>query len=153
MHGNHLEKATVCFDVTPQLYSPLTCGVNYYDLIMNGTAVKCGRIEITYGEKITISGLIGDFSMFLFTLSDNCPMQFGCDMITISGVADSKSTVSLSWDGKTFILDADQQLTAVTVKAEPSDRKTNQIAECGDTAKNYRIKIVEGIPNIEGVYS
>ena len=148
--AEHLENATFCFGVSKQEYAPITCGVNYYDLMMDGTATDCKSIRITYSKSVELLDVTGDFSIFLFPLSDDCPMQVGQSMITVSGSIADTGNVALNWNGEKFILEADAEITNCKVVTEVSDC-TEQFTDEADAAGQvFQITVTEGKPVIAG---
>lgn len=148
--AEHLENATFCFGVSKQEYAPITCGVNYYDLIMDGTAMDCESIRITYSKSVELHGVTGDFSVFLFPLSDDCPMQFGQSMITVSGTLAETGNVALNWDGEKFTLEADTQISSCKAVTETSNRTEKFTDEAGADGAVFQITVTEGKPVIAG---
>lgn len=148
--AEHLENATFCFGVSEQEYAPITCGVNYYDLVMDGTAMDCESIRITYCKSVELQGVTGDFTIYLFLLSDDCPMQFGQAMITVSGSVADTANVSLVWDGEKFTLEADAEITNCKAVTENSDRTESFTAEAEAGGTAFQIVVTEGKPEITG---
>lgn len=148
--AEHLENATVCFGVSKQRYADITCGVNYYDLIMDGSAKDCDSIRITYNKSVELQGVTGDFSVFLFTLSDRCPMQFDQAMITVSGTLAETGNVALTWDGERFTLKADTEITNCKAVTEISERTEEFIDEAETGGTVFEITVAEGKPTITG---
>lgn len=148
--AEHLENATFCFGVSKQEYAPITCGVNYYDLMMDGTATDCKSIRITYSKSVELLDVTGDFSIFLFPLSEDCPMQFGQSMITVSGSIADTGNVALNWNGDKFILEADTQISSCKAVTETSNRTEEFTAESGADGTVFQITVTEGKPVIAG---
>lgn len=149
--GKQLEDTTVSFERSSQLWEPLYTGINYYDLIMYGKAMDCEEVQITYGKEVKLVNVTGDFSIFLFTLSDNCPMQFGCDIVTVEGTTEEPATLSLVWDGEKFQLYSDIPLAKLCVIAEPANRQTEQYIILPEACIEYTFRIVDGVPVNEGL--
>lgn len=149
--GNHLEDTTVCFQTRAQEWEPITCGVNYYDLIVEASAKTCDEIHIAYGNEVTMTKVSGDFSIFLFTLSESSPMQVGVQMMEVSGTAEEGTTLSLIWDGTQFQLTADKALAAVRVVAEPYDEELIQALDLPDSSTAYTFQFQDGVPVSEGM--
>lgn len=151
VRGNQLEDATVCFLTQPQEWEPIACGVNYYDLIVEASAMNCEEVHIAYGNEVTMTKVSGDFSIFLFTLSERSPMQFGAEMMEVSGTAEEGTTLSLTWDGEQFRLTADKALTAVRVVAEPYDEELLQALNLPESNTAYTFRFQDGVPVSEGM--
>lgn len=145
--GQNLKKSVFCFKAAPQKYDPISCGVNYYDSILQGSAYDCGKIKIRYGESVVLEAVKGEFELYFFTLSASCPMQFGADMLTVSGSTEEYATVSLSWDGEAFFLVSDKEIMSCAVKTESADRTVENTAEA-DSGFRYTIRLADGIPTI-----
>ncbi len=144
--AKELKSAVFSFDVEAQEYYDLVCGPNYYDLIMWGTVRDADKILITYGEEIELQGVTGDFSAFVYVLSDDCPMQFGQDIITVFGTLEETGNVVLSWDGEKFTLFSDKKITNCKAITEPSHRDEEFTTEAESTGTSFDISIVDGKP-------
>ncbi len=151
--GEHLEKAAFCFKPSKQKLEPITCGVNYYDLIMDGTAIDCGSIAVTYGKSVELQAVNGDFKIFIFTLSDACPMQFGQAMITVSGSLAEPGAVNLSWDGTKFTLASDKAIADCKAVTEAADRSAKYSADADVCGTAFEITVADGKPAIKGIRS
>lgn len=145
-----LDSGTICFDIQKQRYSTVVCEVNYYDLIMNGEAKDCESILITYNEGVELRNITGEFSIFVFTLSDMCPMQFGQSMITVSGTVDETGNVVLNWDGEKFTLKSDTMISNCKAVTEEAQRTKEFIDTEPSTGTIYEIYVWNGIPIITG---
>ncbi len=148
-----LDKGTICFDVQKQRYANISCGVNYYDLIMDGEVKDCDSIRVTYNKNVELRGVTGDFSIFIFTLSDRCPMQFGQAMITVSGTIAETGNVELTWDGERFTLKADTEITNCKAVTEISNRTEEFIDEAESSGTMFEITVADGKPIITGISS
>lgn len=149
--GNHLENTTVCFQTRAQEWGPITCGVNYYDLIVEASAMTCDEVHIAYGNEVTMTKVSGDFSIFLFTLSESSPMQFGAEMMEVFGTAEEGTTLSLTWDAEQFRLTADKRLAAVQVVAAPNDEELRNTLDLPESSGAYTFRFQDGVPVSEGM--
>lgn len=151
--GEHLEKATFCFKPYKQKLEPITCGINYYDLMMDGTAIDCDSIAVTYGKSVVMKAVNSDFEIFIYTLSEDCEMQFGQSMITVSGSLAEPGTVDLSWDGTKFTLASDKTIADCKAVTEVSDRTEQYTADADIYGTAFEITVADGKPVIKGIRS
>ena len=113
--------------------------------------MTCDEVHIAYGNEVTMTKVSGDFSVFLFTLSESSPMQVGVQMMEVSGTAEEGTTLSLIWDGTQFQLTADKALAAVRVVAEPYDEELIQALDLPDSSTAYTFRFQDGVPVSEGM--
>lgn len=149
--GEHLEDAVFCFKPYPQKLEPITCGINFYDLIMDGAALDCKSIAVTYGKSVELKAVNGEFKIFFYILSEKCEMQFGQSMITVSGSLSESGTVKLSWDGTKFTLVSDKTIADCKAVTEVSNRSEQYSADADICGTAFEIAVEEGKPVIKGI--
>lgn len=148
-----LKNSTICFDVDKQvdefLDRPVTCGVNYYDLVMDGIAKDADKILITYGKNIELQGVTGDFSAFVYVLSKDSQLQFGQSMITVSGTVENTGNVALEWNGESFVLSANTEITNCKAVTENNERTEEFVDEADGARTAFEITVSDGKPMIK----
>ena len=151
--ANGLKNYKICFDVDKQVDEfwdrPVTCGVNYYDLVMNGAAKDADKILISYGKSIELQGVTGDFSAFVYVLSEDSSLQFGQSIITVSGTLEKTGNVTLECNGEKFILSANTEITNCKAVTENNERTEEFVDEADGARTAFEITVSDGKPMIK----
>lgn len=149
--GEHLEDATFCFELKEQIRQPIACSVNYYDHILQGSALNCDYILVTYGESVEMKGVTSDFEIFVYVFSDDCPLQFDESIITVSGNLAESGNINLEWKETKFTLISDIPIAACKAVAEVSNRSEQYAAEADAEGTEFEISVSDGKPVIKVV--
>ena len=145
---NTLKNTIFRFAPPEQRDEAISCGVNYFDLIMRGDVLKCESVRILYGKQMILEQVSGEFSMMVFPLSDHCPLQFSAQMFTLNGSVEGIGTVSLVWDKDHFLLESEQPFSALEITTGSANHIEEQTVYA-EGGTSYEIRIADGAPVVQ----
>lgn len=132
-----------------QDFNPLSCGVNYYDLILKVEGFTYTEASVLYGKEMCAYGAENTVSFLIFPISEAMKETFCADLITISCSVNAVSDVSLTLSGATLNITSTSTIEECMVMTEADGE--GFIKNANTPACGYQISI-ENEPEIIPMY-
>lgn len=147
--GPELLESRFCFTPTqPQNFDPLSCSVNFYDLIMEVGGLHYSEASISYCRQMSAIGAEGTVSFGLFPISDEMQATFGVELVTLSCTVEQNCDIKLSLNGSLLVVEATSKISQCVIMSDCGDN--GYIASADKEAMGYTISIA-GPPRISPI--
>lgn len=138
--GSKLLQTRFCFTRTqPQNFDPLSCGVNFYDLIMKVEGFAYTGACVLYGKELKAIEAEGIVSFLIFPISEEMKTVCGADMITLSCSVEKKCDIAVTWTGTEFSVESTGTISECMVMTEVGENK--YVVNSQEPGTHYMISI------------
>lgn len=133
--GSNLDQSRFCFETTSsQWYDPLSCGINFYDLIMTAEGFAYSKASLVYSKEISVSGAEGTVSFIILPLSKEQKNAFTVNLFAFSCTANADTDIVLTWNGTNFEVNASKNISDCVSMIETDTQKLSVSSDAPGTS-------------------